>query len=363
MVDGLWSRRWFTNAGPLTREFERALRDYLGVAHCVVTSSGTLALSVLTKALGLTGEVIIPSFTFISTAHTLVWNGLKPVFCDVDAKTWNLCPDHCSTLLTSKTSAIIATHLWGHACDIERLEEIARKSGIHLLFDAAHAIGCTHSRSLIGGFGGAEVFSFHATKSLHTCEGGAITTNDGVLAESLRRMRAFGVGGLGSFGSPGTNAKMSELHAAMGLTNLEVLDKNIRQSRLRFETYDRQLRHLSGFSLFRPRDGETSNYGYVVARISAQQFGLPASTIAKLLQAENILARRYFYPGAHNSEPHRSLDPGCGALLPNTKLACEQVLVLPGGAGIGIEDVAVVCDLLQFVAVNAERIGSRIGFP
>ncbi|MFU8773099.1 MAG: DegT/DnrJ/EryC1/StrS family aminotransferase, partial [Anaerolineales bacterium] len=213
-VNDILERRWLTNNGPYVVEFENKICNMIGVRHCVAVCNATIGLEILFRALELTGEVILPSFTFIATAHALRNQDVTPVFCDIDPKTHNIDPEKVVPLITRKTSAILGVHVWGNACEISNLDEIAKLYQVKLLFDAAHAFGCSHHGSMIGTFGDAEVFSFHATKYLNSIEGGAIVTNNDELAEKLRLMRNFGFSGYDNVVHLGTNAKMTEMSAA-----------------------------------------------------------------------------------------------------------------------------------------------------
>src|SRR5438034_754783 len=217
-------RGWLSNNGPLVQEFERKIADYLRVAHCVAMCNGTIALEIATRALNLKGEVIVPSYTFIATAHALQWQEITPIFADIDPATHNLDPAAVWRMITPRTSGIIGVHLWGRASPVKELEAIAREHNLRLMFDASHGFGCSLNGELLGGFGECEVFSFHATKFFNTFEGGAVVTNNDTLAEKMRLMRNFGFSGYDNVIYPGTNGKMSEIAAAMGLTNLEDLD-------------------------------------------------------------------------------------------------------------------------------------------
>lgn len=359
-VDDAWDARWFTNDGPIARELEARLQDYLDVRHCVLANNGTAAMTMLIHALGLSGEVILPSFTFISTAHSLHWAGIKPVFCDLEPGTFNMDPAHCRELITPRTTAVIPTHVWGNACAIEEFEHLCRSNGVPLIFDSAHAFGSTHNGRRIGGFGDAEVFSFHATKAFHTCEGGAITTNDDALAARLRRIRNFGFADYDTVEMAGTNAKMSEIHAAMGLANLSQIDATFARCKAAFDIYAELLDELPGFHLTKPPAGEQSNHHYVAASVDAQKFGLSRDSLLKALHAENVLARRYFYPGSHASEPYRSVNPEAGASLPNTADANRRTIVFPAGAGITLGEVNGVCGLLKFISQHAGEIAAAL---
>ena len=216
--------RWLTNSGPKLREFEARLAEYLGVGHVIAMCNGTVALEIAMRAAGVCGEVILPSFTFVATAHAVQWQGYKPVFCDIDPRTHNIDPSRAEELITPNTTAIVGVHAWGRGCAVHELKTIADRHGLRLMFDAAHAFACSHGSRMIGGLGDAEIFSFHATKFFNTFEGGAVCTNDDELAAKIRLMKNFGFSGKDNVIYVGTNGKMSEISAAMGLTSLESVD-------------------------------------------------------------------------------------------------------------------------------------------
>ena len=210
-INDMLERRWLSNNGPFLLELEERLSEILNVKHCIVMANATIALEIAARALGLKGEVIVPSFTFVATAHALQWQEITPVFCDVDPYTHNIDPAKIENLITPRTTGIVGVHVWGRACNVEALSDIAQKHNLKLMFDAAHAFACTYQGQMIGGFGDAEVFSFHATKFFNTFEGGAITTNSDELAERIRNMRNFGFAGLDTVIDLGINGKMSEI--------------------------------------------------------------------------------------------------------------------------------------------------------
>ena len=363
MFDRVWNSRWFTNDGPLVGEFEQKLSDYLNVEHCVLTSNGTAALQLTIRALGLTGEIIIPSYTFISTAHALSFAGIRPRFCDVSRSDWNADCDDVARLIDDRTSAVIATHIWGDACDIERMQNICDDAKIHLLFDAAHAFGSTYRGTRLGGFGSAEIFSLHATKALHSFEGGLVSTRDPALADKLRKMRNFGFAGLDYVEMPGINAKMSEVHAAMGLANLACIDATIAGNKRCHDTYFSLLQCIPGLRLRRPAENEQSNYHYVVAEVSPGEFGLGRDELVDILSRENVLARRYFYPGGHRSLPYCNEPSGMTATLPVTEDVCGRVMLLPGGCTMPDDDIEAICNVIRFISVNAGEISSSLTRP
>ena len=240
-IDDMLERNWLTNNGPYVQEFEARLAKYVRVRHCVAMCNATISLEIAIRALRLTGEVIVPSFTFVATAHSLQWQEITPVFCDIDPRTHNIDPTQVEKMITPRTSGIIGVHTWGRACDIEALESIARRRNLQLMFDAAHAFGCSYKGDSIGGFGRCEVFSFHATKFFNTFEGGAVLTNDDVLAEKMRLMRNFGFSGYDNVIYIGTNGKMTEVCAAMGLTSLESIKQFVETNRRNHDAYRREL--------------------------------------------------------------------------------------------------------------------------
>jgi dTDP-4-amino-4,6-dideoxygalactose transaminase/glycosyltransferase involved in cell wall biosynthesis len=312
-------RRWLTNVGPLTVEFEQRVADAAGARHGVAVCNATAGLELAARALDLTGEVVMPAFTFVAGAHAMQWLGLSPVFCDVDPRTHNLDPARVEAAITPRTTAILAVHVWGRPCPVDALGALARRRGLRLVYDAAHAFGCSAGRRGIGGFGDATVFSFHATKFVNAGEGGAIVTDDDALAARLRLMRGFGFTDYDTVSSLGINAKMSELAAAMGLTSLDAMDDFVTVNRRNHEAYARQLDGLPGLSLVRYDAADRPNYQYVVLEVDEAAAGLSRDELLQVLHAERVLARRYFYPGVHRMEPYRTLQPDAGRALPATE--------------------------------------------
>ena len=330
LTRGALDRRWLSNDGPLVRELEARIAERVGVAHCILINNGTIALEIAFRALGLTGEVIVPSWTFIATAHSLRWLGLTPVFADVDPQTHCLDPESVRSKITERTSAILGVHLWGRAAPVVDLEQIAREHELALVFDAAHAFGVSSGGRMVGNFGDAEIYSFHATKFFNTLEGGAIATNDDELATRFRLMRNFGFAGEDNVIADGTNGKMNEISAAMGLANLDHLDELIAVNRRAYHQYADGVAGLPGLRILPIDDAEQSNYQYVVLLVDSSS-PVPRDDILAHLRANNILARRYFWPGAHRMEPYRTMQPEVGRELPVTEALAEQVIVLPTG--------------------------------
>jgi dTDP-4-amino-4,6-dideoxygalactose transaminase len=325
----------------------------------VALCNGTVALELAARALGLTGEVLVPSFTFIATAHALAWQGIEPVFCDIDPRTHSLDPVAVERKIGPQTSGIVGVHTWGEPCAVEALAEIADRRQLALLLDASHAFGCTHRGRAIGCFGRAEVFSFHATKFFHTFEGGAVATDDAELAATIRLMRNFGFTGYDRVARLGTNGKMSEISAAMGLTGLESLADFVAANRSHYDRYRSWVEGVAGLRLFRLNEAERRNYQYVVIEVDEDAAGIGRDLLLELLHAENVLARRYFHPGCHRMEPYASTAGAAAADLPHTERLCGRVLVLPTGTALDGEDVEKICDLIRLGIENAEEIKAR----
>ena len=349
-------RRWFTNDGACVKELERRIADLLGVRYCVAACNATIALEIVTRALDMRGEVILPSFTFVATAHALQWQEITPVFCDVDPRTHTIDPTQIESLVTPRTTGIVGVHLWGRACDVEAIGAIAQRHRLRVVYDAAHAFGCTHHGRPIGGFGDAEVFSFHATKYFNTAEGGCVATNDPTIAKKVALMRNFGFAGYDRVIHLGTNGKMDEFNAALGLTNLESLDEFMAANRRNYEHYAAGLASCPGLRLYAFDSSERVNYQYVVVEVESQEAGLTRDELLDVLHAEGVLARRYFFPGCHRMEPYRSYFPHAGLLLPETERLTERVLVLPTGVAVNVEAIGAICGALRAAIERAGEI-------
>ncbi|MGI9237135.1 MAG: aminotransferase class I/II-fold pyridoxal phosphate-dependent enzyme [Woeseiaceae bacterium] len=345
LVGEILDRRWLTNNGPVVQEFEQRVADYHEVRHCVAMCNGTVALEIAIRATGMKDEVIIPSYTFIATAHALHWQDIKPVFADIDPATHNLDPKSVRRMITPRTTGILGVHLWGRSAPTEALQAIADEHGLSLIFDAAHAFACSSSGTMIGSFGNCEVLSFHATKFFNTFEGGAVLTNNDELAETMRLMRNFGFAGLDNVIHPGTNGKMTEICAAMGLVNLDAIDAVIDANRRNYRTYQDEFSRLPGINLLEFDDADRQNYQYVVIEIG-DEYGCGRDEIVEALHAENIIARRYFWPGCHNMSPYRDLYPGAGEHLPHTQNVADSVMVLPTGTTMDAEKVRSVMSII-----------------
>lgn len=359
-VATMFAKGWLTNNGPFVQELEQKISEFLGVKHCVAICNATVGLEVAIRALGLAGEVIIPSFTFVATAHALQWQGITPVFCDIDPLTHNIDPRKIEKLITPRTTGIIGVHVWGRSCDVEWLTNIAQKHDIKLMFDAAHAFGCSHEGQMIGNFGALEVFSLHATKFFNSFEGGVIATNDDNLYDTVCRMRNFGFVGMDNVTSVGINGKMTEVAAAMGLTSLDSLQEFVETNYRNYLVYCDELKDIPGIAIVKYNEKDKNNYQYIVIEVDQEQTGISRDVLLDLLHAENVLARRYFYPGCHQMEPYHSYFPNAGLLLPETDEMTNKVLQLPNGTAISQADIQKISRLIRFAIAHGEEISDAI---
>lgn len=353
-------RRWLTNDGPLVREFEDAIAEQAGVKHCVATCNGTLALELAVRATGISGAAVTPSFTFVATAHALHWQGLTPIFCDIEPLTHLLDAGQVEAVLTPDTTGIVAVHLWGQPCDVPALTDLAARNGLKLIFDAAHAFGSAYDGRPVGSFGDAEVFSFHATKLVNSFEGGAIVTDDDDLAARVRLTRNFGFSGIDTVECVGTNAKMSEAAAAMGLTTLEALPRVLEHNRSNYDRYGAELTGTAGIRLLHYNPRHTNNFQYVVLEVDETLTAISRDDLVTVLSAENVLARRYFFPGCHRMEPYRSIFSRQRTALPATNQVSQRVMVMPTGEAVTPAALDATCDVIRFVVGHGAEVAERL---
>jgi dTDP-4-amino-4,6-dideoxygalactose transaminase len=330
--------------GPYVRRFERAAAAYLGVRHAVAVSSCTAGLMLVLKASELTGDVVVPAFTFAATVHAVAWNGLRPVFADIDPRTLTLDPRSVERVIGVRVSAILATHIYGTPCDAEALLAVARANGIRLFFDAAHAFGSERRGVRCGGLGDAEVFSLSPTKVVIAAEGGVISTNDDLLAERCRIGRDYGNPGDYDCRFVGLNARMSELHAATALASLEDLDERLIERRRLAALYRDALDDIPGISFPEVDEGDLSTYKDLAILVDVEGYGTDADAAALVLKAAGVETRRYYSPPVHRMRAYS----GNGAEdLPVTERAAERALTLPLWVGMKDHDIAAVAETLR----------------
>jgi len=351
-VSDILERRWLSNDGPMVREFESVIAGMLGAKHVVAMCNATVALEIASKALDLKGEVILPSYTFIATAHALQWQGITPVFADMEPESHNIDPAKIEALITPHTTGIVGVHVWGRACATEAIEAIAAKHNLRVMYDASHGFGCSVDGRMLGNFGSCEVFSFHATKFINCFEGGAVVTNDDALAEKMRLMRNFGFKGFDNVVYLGVNGKMSEVCAAMGLTNLEAMSDIVAVNKRNYLAYREELRSVAGVSVIRYELEEKNNYQYVVIEVDPDVCPRNRDEIVEALHAENVIARKYFWPGCHRMEPYRTTQPDVGKRLPETERVAARVIVLPTGQTVDEATIRRVCEIIRKAAAK-----------
>lgn len=342
-IRDLWDSHWLTNMGVKHKELEAKLKSYLGVDNIQLYANGHLALEMLLQAEELSGEVITTPFTFASTTHAIVRNGLKPVFCDIREDDYTIDADKVESLITDKTTAIVPVHVYGNICEVEKLKDIAAKHGLKLIYDAAHCFGETYKGVGVGSFGDASIFSFHATKVFNTIEGGAVCYKDSEMFEKLYFVKNFGIVNEHVM-LAGGNAKMNEFAAAMGLCNLRHVDGEIAKRKAVYCRYIENLKDADGIQLPPVQEGLNRNYAYFPVVIDSDAFGENRDSVFERLSAGGIHARKYFYPITSAFECYN------GQFNPeSTPIALrisERVLTLPMYADLARDDVDYICELI-----------------
>ncbi|HZD81196.1 MAG TPA: DegT/DnrJ/EryC1/StrS family aminotransferase [Actinomycetota bacterium] len=330
--------------GPFVRRLEARAAEYLGVHHCIAVSSCTSGLMLMLRAAGLSGDVIVPSFTFMATAHAVAWNGLRPVFADIDPSSLTLDPRSVEKAVGVRTSAVLATHVYGSPCDVEGLQAVADRHGIRLFFDAAHAFGSLRAGRHVGGFGGAEVFSLSPTKPLVAAEGGIVATDDDVLAERCRMGRDYGNPGDYDCRFVGLNGRMSELHAAVALASFADLEGRIGERNRIAGWYRDALDGVPGIRFPSVPGGDRSTYKDLAVLVDPEAFGMDADALSLALAAEGIETRRYYAPPVHRTRAYARSSTNGG--LPVTDEASARALCLPLWEGMAMEAVERVAEVL-----------------
>lgn len=342
-IKDLWDSRWLTNMGAKHKKFQSDLIDYLGVEHIDLFCNGHMALEMAIQAMNLTGEVITTPFTFASTTHAIVRNGLTPVFCDIDPDTYTIDTDKIEALITDKTSAIIPVHVYGNICNIEAIDEIAKKHNLKVIYDAAHAFGVKYKDTGVGNFGDASMFSFHATKVFHSTEGGAVCFHDDDYGLDLYRLKNFGIRGPEKVDAVGANAKMNEFAASMGICNLRHLDGEIAKRKGVVERYRERLGGIDGIKLCKPQENVKSNYAYFPVVFDGYKY--TRDEICDKLKEHDVIARKYFYPITNAFDCYS--DKHCAK--EETPIAYDistKVVTLPLFADLSLEDVDRICDII-----------------
>lgn len=346
-IEAIWDSQWLTNEGGQHKLLEKEIRKILKVPAVSLFNNGTIALIVACQSLGLKGEVITTPFTFPATTHVLSWNRLTPVFCDIDPVTMNIDADKIEALVTPRTSAILAVHVFGTPCDVEKIGKIAKKHNLKVIYDAAHAFGVEINGKGIANFGDVSMFSFHATKLFHTNEGGALAYKNKKLKRYIDLLKNFGIADEETVIMPGINGKMSELHAATGLIVLKYIkDEKIKRAMIQ-EEYLKQLSKMSGISFLPQTKGVKSSHQYFVIRINEKLFGKSRDFIYKELKKYNIFARKYFYPLCSQYQCYKNMPSSRKENLPVANKIVSEVLALPFYGGLRIGDIEKICAVIR----------------
>lgn len=338
--------RWLTNDGEMVQRLEDLLRLRLGVGFCASFCNATVALLASLRALEIEGEVITTPFTFPASVHAIEWAGLTPVFCDIDPHTFNLDVEQASALVGEHTGGLLPVHVYGNPCDVVGLQRLAERRGLALLYDAAHAFGVHAEGAPIGAWGDLSVFSFHATKLFHTAEGGAVTAATDRLRERVRSLRNFGIVDEETVRGVGINGKMSELHAAVGVGLVEVVDDEIGRRGVLAGRYRERLDDVEGLTFQKMADSMVANNAYAVVRIDPDRFGLSRDDAHEAMRAENIVTRKYFYPLCSENDSYRHLPSAAPERLPNAHRVAAQVLCLPLHGEMQLDDVDAIADTI-----------------
>jgi len=329
LLEQIWDRKWLTNYGPFHKQFEKALAEFLGVPYVALVSNGTLGLVVALQVLKITGEVITTPFSFVATTHSLWWNNIRPVFVDIEPKYCNLDPDKVESAITPQSTAIMPVHVYGHPCQVARLQEIADIYGLHLIYDAAHAFGVRLGGQSITNFGDLSVLSFHATKMFNTFEGGAIICHDARTRKRVSYLKNFGFAGETTVVAPGINAKMNEFQAGMGLLQLNHFEQVLAKRKAINERYKELLQEIDGISFLEVAQGVDSNYAYFPIFVDPTHYGHTRDELYEHLKAYNYFGRRYFYPLISTFNMYKSLPSAMETNLPVATRIAQQVLCLP----------------------------------
>ena len=346
MLKEIWDSKWITNNGQFHKQLEKNLAEYLGVPFVSLFTNGTLPLLTALQALRITGEVITTPYSFVATTHCIWWSGCKPVFVDIDPLSGNIDPEKIEAAITPKTTAIMPVHVYGKPCDTKRIQEIADKYGLKVIYDAAHAFGVKVNGESILNAGDMSTLSFHATKVYNTLEGGAMVMHDEVTKKRIDYLKNFGFAGETEVIAPGINSKMDEVRAAYGILNLRQVDAAIEARRQVAIKYREALRKVDGITFMEDMDGVQHNYSYFPIFIDAEKYGLTRDELYFKMKSANVLGRRYFYPLISEFSTYRGLPSATKENLPNAHKMADSVICLPMHHSLSDEDVMRVIEFI-----------------
>ena len=346
-LEDIWDKKWLTNNGYYHQELERALCVYLKVPYISLFTNGTLPLICALQALRISGEVITTPYSFVATTHSLWWNGIKPVFVDIDPQTCNIDPDKIDAAITPKTTAIMPVHVYGKPCNTEKIQEIADKYGLKVIYDAAHAFGVEVGDKSIIDAGDMSTLSFHATKVYNTIEGGALVCHDEKTKQRIDYLKNFGFADETTVVAPGINGKMDEIRAAYGILNLEYVDRAIEARHQIAIRYRRELRNVSGISFMEDMPGVKHNYSYFPIFVNAEQYGMTRDELYFKMREANVFGRRYFYPLISEFSTYRGLSSANPENLPNAYRMANSVICLPMHHALNKDEVGRVIEQVR----------------
>jgi dTDP-4-amino-4,6-dideoxygalactose transaminase len=346
-LENVWDSKKLTNKGPQHKLLEKKLMKVLKAPYLSLFNNGTIALIIACQSLRLSGEVITTPFTFAATPHVLSWNNIKPIFCDIDPITMNIDPNKIESMITPQTTGILPVHVFGTPCDVMKIQEIADRYGLRVVYDAAHAFGVEVNGKGIGNFGDITMFSFHATKLFHTAEGGALSFHDNNLKDRIDLLKNFGIKNEEEVVMPGINGKMNELQAILGLTILKYISKEINKRRLLFNTYKQNLKNIDGISFIDERPMVKGNYQYFMIRIDKTVFGKSRDYVHDRFKEYNIFTRKYFYPLCSDYICYKHLPSSSSANLPIARKVVDEVLCLPLYGELSFDDIEKICTIMK----------------
>lgn len=349
MLKVIWASKQLSNNGAMVKQLEKDLTAFLKADYLSVFSNGTVALQLACKILRLSGEVITTPFTFAATTHSLVWNNIKPVFCDIEEDTYNMNPELIESLITPETTAIMPVHVFGNPCNLEKIQNIADKYGLKIIYDAAHAFGVKVNGEPISHFGDISMFSFHATKIYHTIEGGALTFKDPYHKERADSLRNFGIRNPDIVLEPGTNGKMNEIQAAVGVLLIKQVEEEIEKRKVMTDLYRLLLKEVPGITTSSDIEGVTHNYAYFVIRVDKNEYGLSRDELFDKLADYNVIARKYFYPLCSNFQCYKDYPSSSKNNLPVANKISDMVLSLPLHGRMLKSDVEKICSIIKAV--------------
>ena len=346
-LEEIWDFQWLTNNGHQHQLLETELKKTLKVPYLSLFNNGTIALIVAIQSLRLSGEVITTPFTFPATPHVLSWNGIKPVFCDIDEATMNIDANKIEQLITSKTTAILGVHVFGTPCNVVKIQEIADRHGLKVVYDAAHAFNTEMDGVGVGNFGDISMFSFHSTKLFHTIEGGCLTFNDPHLKPRIDLLKNFGIKNQEEVIMPGINGKMNEVQAAIGLINLDYIEEERAKRKKIVETYKENLKNIEGISFHEIPTNTNNSYQYFIIRINKEKFGKSRDEVYTEFKEHNVFTRKYFYPLCSDYACYSQLPSSNPDNLPIARKIVDEVLCMPLYGALQLNEVEKICELLK----------------